>query len=138
MNYKIIPVISSASFQTAEHMLSSQVRSSLTSRGLLSFTTYKGNNSLYEISDINLGNNFISSLEVVSSLNLFNLARWQYYIYKVNCIQKYNPKVYFGTIQSVAQQWNYDDSLGLAGLGQGAQKSGSCCIKKSQSCSYSD
>ncbi len=74
---------------------------------------------------INLGNNSNSKLEIVSSLNSFNLAYYQYHFNDGNCVKKYNLKIYFGTIQSVAHQWNFDTDSSRQNLLGGVEKSGS-------------
>ncbi len=76
----------------------------------------------YTTGQINLGSNPISKLEIVSSLNSFNLGRMMYHYNYTVCTQKYNLKVYFGTIQSVNESWNWDNNMGLSA----DQKSGSC------------
>ncbi len=100
-------------------------RNSQNSRGMFAVSPYRGNVSLYEISNINLGSNFIAKLEIVSALNSFNLTWDQYHFNHNNCTTKYNPKVYFGTIQSLSISWNYDDDNARKNLAQGDQKSGS-------------
>jgi len=91
----------------------------------MAIAPYKENYSKYEMANINLGNNFISLLEIVSSLNFFNLARANYHYNYPNCLEKYNPKVYIGAVQSAALNWNFDRDLSRENLGQGNQKSGS-------------
>lgn len=106
------------SIHSTENMREVKVRSSFTSSGSLALAPYEKNNTYYEISNINLGNNSISRLEVVSSLNSFNLAYLQYHYNFGNCPKNYNPKVYFGTIQTVANSWYYDVQTGQTnGLG---------------------
>ncbi len=109
------------------------IRTGLTSQGSLSMNPWKGDRSIYEFCTINKGNNFISLLEIVSSLNVFNIAHWQYHYYYINCTEKYNPKVYLSAIQSVSYQWNYDTQTGqtnpLPNPAFDPQKSGSCFMK---------
>ncbi len=55
-----------------------------------------------------MGSNFISKLEVVSTLNTLNLGLSMfYYGYDINT-KKYNPKVYLGTPQVLGTGWNHD------------------------------
>ncbi len=89
-------------------MESEEVRRSFTSRGFCTFSPWNEVVDLYTIGQINLGNNINSSLEIVSSLNLFNLGINQYVFSFNNCIEKYNPKVYIGAVQNVAIQWDLD------------------------------
>ncbi len=88
-----------------------------------------GDYSSYDYSTINKGTNPISKLEVVSSLNFFNLGHWEYHFNYQNCTQKYNPKLYLGAIQTASRDWNYDlqtgQTNGLGNLPDGLQKSGS-------------
>jgi len=106
-------------------MQSDEVRRAYTSKGFLAFAPYTGNKSSYELSNINLGNNPNSKLEIVSALNSLNLAVNQYVYSFTNCTKKYNPKLYLGTIQGVGYHWNYDaDSSRPNGQNWG-EKSGS-------------
>lgn len=111
-------------------------RTSQTSRGFVALAPWNQLNYEYTISQINLGNNSISRLEIVSSLNSFNLARYYYYFNSGSCPSHYNPKVYLSTVQSVAFEWNQDfesDQKYKPGNADGSshEKSGSCflCIK---------
>ncbi len=110
-------------------MLSSQVRSSQTSQGLFALSPWYGDGDSHIFSALNLGNNFISSLEIVSALNTLNLGRDNYNYNFNTCLQKYNPKVYFGAFHTVPKDWNYDKQTGqtngLQNLVPDAEKSGS-------------
>lgn len=64
---------------------------------------------LYCVSQLNLGNNSLSRIQVVSALNTLNIATHMYYYYIGNCTQNYYPKVYMGTTQTVALYWYSDD-----------------------------
>ncbi len=114
---------------STENMREVKVRSSFTASGTLAIAPYKLVNTYYEIVNINLGSNFISKLEVVSALNSFNLANSEYHFYCDNCIPKYNPKIYLGTVQSASVNWNMDvqkgQTNGLPSLPNEAEKSGS-------------
>jgi len=68
------------------------------------------NDVLYNCSilQLNLGSNPISSLEVVSSLNSFNLTYGMYYYSYDSRTKKYNPKVYLGAVQTTSGAWNLD------------------------------
>ncbi len=57
---------------------------------------------------INKGNNPLSKIEIVSGLNLFSYAPGSLAYNSGNRTQKYNPKVYIGTLQSTSKEWNYD------------------------------
>lgn len=94
------------------------VRTSLTSHGFIGLNPWLGGNSPYCVSAINKGNNPITYLEVVSALNSFNLASHLYHYNTVNCPMHYNPKVYLGAVQSVANGWNSDNNMGLPGSGK--------------------
>ncbi len=105
------------------------IRSSQTSQGFMALCPWNDSNHIYSSTQLNLGNNPISSLEVVSALNSFNIAWDEYYYSYTNCIQKYNPKVYLGAVQSASTNWNFDQQNGqINGLGNlpgGYEKSGS-------------
>ncbi len=90
-------------------MLSSQARSSHTSQGFLALSPWKGDyNNPHAYSAINLGNNFIAKLEIVSSLNSFNITHLLYHYDYLNCTEKYNPKVHLGAIQTASTNWIFD------------------------------
>ena len=50
----------------------------------------------------------MSKIEVVSTLNTLNLSHEMLHYNYQNCTSKYNPRVYLGTIQTIAIQWNFD------------------------------
>ncbi len=90
-------------------MLSVTKRTNFTSRGWVALTPWNNPDHTYSIMQINLGNNFISTLEIVSALNSFNITREMYLYNHINRTEKYNPKVYLGAVQSMAKQWNLDN-----------------------------
>ncbi len=45
-------------------------------------------------------------------LNVLSQANAMYYVTKSGCLEKYNPKVYFGTLLDVAPRWIMDYSHG--------------------------
>ena len=67
----------------------------------------------YSILQLYKGYNPLSKIEVVSSLNLFNQGRGMYYYTLSDHTQKYNPKVYIGTSQTIAYVWNFDQQTGI-------------------------
>ncbi len=62
----------------------------------------------YTSGQLLVGSNPISKIEIVSSLNSFNIARYMYEFHYPTRLEKHNPKVYLGTVQSVAVTWNGD------------------------------
>ncbi len=96
-----------------------------TSRGFIAISPWNDSAYTYVVGMINLGNNFISKLEIVSALNSFNLAYQIYHYNHQNCPQKYNPKVYLGAIQTTARNWNYDYQTGQTNGLPAPEKSGS-------------
>ena len=62
----------------------------------------------YSILQLYKGYNPLSKIEVVSSLNLFNQGRAMYYYTLSDCPERYYPKVYIGTSQTIATGWLYD------------------------------
>ncbi len=105
-------------------------RTSQTSRAVDGMTAWINPDSTYSVFQLNIGSNPNSKLEIVSALNSFNLANRMFQFYYPSFISKYNPKVYFGTIQSVADSWQNDvqtgQTNGLPDLPGGSEKSGSC------------
>ncbi len=88
-------------------MGSVNLRTSRASKGFMALSTWTGSGSIYSLA-INLGNNSMTRIEIVSLLNCLNLGRDIFHYNFYNCLQKYNPKVYFGAIQTVTDDWNYD------------------------------
>ena len=88
------------------------LRYSLTSRGFMAFGPWNDPELLYCVSQLNLGNNSLSRIQVVSALNTLNIATHMYYYYIGNCTQNYYPKVYMGTTQTVTYYWNHDNQNG--------------------------
>jgi len=80
----------------------------------------------YSVGQINLGNNPISLLEIVSALDSFNLARGTYAFNFSNRINKYYPKVHLGAVQTASENWNLDTQTGQKTDFSDPQKSGSC------------
>ncbi len=106
------------------------IRTSYTSRGFVGLSSYNDVNFTYSVLMINLGSNPLSKIEIVSSLNSFNLERELYTYYYANRTKKYNPKVYLGAIHTAAKNWISDiqngQKNGLPNLAAGTQqKSGS-------------
>ncbi len=97
------------------------VRTGFTSRGTHGLDGWKDTRYIYSVFQINLGNNPTYNLEVVSSLNLFNLARYMYYVEWEGVGNNYSPKVYLSTVQSLSNGCIYDGNPGL----KSEQKSGS-------------
>jgi len=79
-----------------------------TARGQGALTPWIDPTYKYSLYQLYLGSNFISSLEIVSSLNCLNLARWQYAYEAGSRTSRFYPKLYLSTVQSVSFQWNYD------------------------------
>ncbi len=100
-------------------------RTTHTARGFIGLSPWDGDKNPYGVSAINLGNNSISRIEIVSSLNSLNIAYHLYQYNAQNCPAKYNPKVHLGTIQSVSQIWQSDSSAHAQKLADGYEKSGS-------------
>ncbi len=120
---------SPSSFSRADNMGQVTTRTSENTKGCMGISPWNGNSNPYTFLAINLGNNFISSLEIVSSLNCFNLANRLYHFNYINCIEKYNPKVYIGAVQTAASIWNYDSQdptkVDPKWVSNGTEKSGS-------------
>jgi len=92
---------------------SDEVRRILSARGFCGLSPWVDAVNPNSIIQVTLGSNFISSLEIVSALNSLNLAVNQYHYNFGNCLKKYAPKVYLGTVQTTSIQWNLDNQKGL-------------------------
>ncbi len=91
----------------------------------MSFGPWNSAENNYSIGQINIGSNPLSKLEVASCLNLFDYAKFSWWYDAPYSPQKYNPKVYLGTVQSVAYQWIYDRDSARENPSEPLQKSGS-------------
>ncbi len=104
-------------------------RNNLTSRGTIPLGAWINPNSTYMLLQLILGSNPSSKLEVVSALNSFNISDRMLQYYHASFYEKYNPKIYLGAVQSVAEKWNQDlqtgQTNGLPNLDPGQEKSGS-------------
>ena len=54
---------------------------------------------------LNTGTNPLSRIEVVSLLNILKIGKEMLHYNYQNCPTKYAPKVYLGTLQSIAYWW---------------------------------
>jgi len=110
-------------------MLSVQARTSHTSQGFLAISPWNDPRGPYTVGMVNLGNNPISLLVIVSSLNSFNIARAMYGYNYPTYTSKYNPKVYLSAVQGVATDWDKDSQdptkVDEKWASNGVQKSGS-------------
>ena len=88
------------------------LRYEYTASGFCGLSTWNESQA-YALGQMNLGYNPLSKIEVVSSLNLFNQGRGMYYYTLSNCTERYYPKVYLGTTQTIAYAWNYDHQTGI-------------------------
>ncbi len=86
-------------------------RYQVTARSHLGFAPWEDKSYTYSILQIGNGSNSISKLEVVSQLNLLSQARYTYHYNSYNCPERYYPKVYIGTSQTIARNWNYDRQI---------------------------
>ncbi len=121
--------VSIGSYQGTDDMQSDEVRRVYTGRGFCGFSPWIHPNYAYSLVQLYLGSNPLSNIEIVSALNSFNIAYGIYYYFYGDRPEKYNPKLYFGTIQSVAKQWNFDqqnpEKIHPFWVSDGLQKSGS-------------
>ena len=89
-------------------------RYAFTSRGWVALSPWNDATYTYSILQLYKGYNPLSKIEVVSSLNLFNQGRaMYYYTLSDHRTQKYNPKVYIGTAQTLGIDWNVDRQTGI-------------------------
>ncbi len=87
-------------------------RTRLTSRGRFAISPWGIAYDSYWYDQINKGNNSISRLEVVSALNSFNLAMYQYHYNQADCPSKYNPKIYLSAFQTASTNWFLEQNTG--------------------------
>ena len=80
-------------------------------RGVIGLSPWSNESQAYTLGQMNLGYNPLSKIEIVSGLNVFNYAPGSLAYNSGNRTQKYNPKVYIGTLQSVALQWVSDRQI---------------------------
>ncbi len=106
-------------------MLEVQRRNRFTAKAKAGFGPWIATEYKYAIGQINLGNNSNSRLEVVSLLNIPNLAVDSFFYNYVNCPLKYNPKVYLSTLQSVSCNWIIDVQTAQNYPAEKYEKSGS-------------
>ena len=57
---------------------------------------------------MNLGYNPLSKIEIVSGLNVFNYASGSLAYNSENRTQKYNPRIYLSTPETIAFRWTFD------------------------------
>ena len=83
-------------------------RYAFTSRGWVALSPWNDATYTYSILQLYKGYNPLSKIEVVSLLNIPSQAHEMYLYNTGSCLVKYNPKIYLGTIQTIAQTWLYD------------------------------
>ena len=83
-------------------------RYEVTNRGQLSISPWEDKGYVYSISQLQIRSNSIGNLQVVSGLNLSNQARQMYHFNHPYCTERYYPKVYIGTSQTIATEWFYE------------------------------
>ena len=83
-------------------------RYAFTARGRNTISPWNETSCAYSILQIGLGYNPISKLEVASALNTVNIGIYMYHYHTINSTEKYAPKVYLGTTQTIATGWNMD------------------------------
>ena len=83
-----------------------------TAVGWDSFSAWNDPAYAYSLGQINLGNNPLSLLQVVSLLNLNNQAYEMYAHSPINRPSRYYPKVYIGTTKTISTSWLYNDENG--------------------------
>ena len=88
------------------------LRYDYTTPGNHSFTVWADSMYSNGMTLIILGSNPSSNLQVVSQLNLLNLGHSTYWFDEKYEIKKYAPKVYLGTSQTIADNWNFDKQNG--------------------------
>ena len=82
-------------------------------RGVIGLSPWSNPSEAYTLGQMNLGYNPLSKIEIVSGLNVFNYAPGSLAYNSGNRTQKYNPKVYIGTLQSTSKDWIIDQQTGI-------------------------
>lgn len=93
---------------TSEDYGNNNIKDKHTGAAIMGLAPWNIDTSKYSISQINLGNNFISYLEVVSLLNVFNIAHYFLHYYYKNCTNKYNIKIFIGSLNCLSYEWQVD------------------------------
>ncbi len=88
-------------------------RYQVTARAKFNLSPWSEPQYSYSILQLENGNNPLSRLQVVSKLNILSQARYTYHYNSYNCPERYYPKVYIGTIQTIAKGWIYDLQKGI-------------------------
>ena len=86
-------------------------RYAFTSRGWVALSPWIEIVYAYSLSQLNLGSNPLSKLEVASMLNILSQANRMYQYYSSEMASTYKLKVYLGTLQSIANWWLYDNTF---------------------------
>ena len=84
-------------------------RYNFTARGRNALNPWNDETYKYSITQLYMGSNFNSNLEVVSALNTFNIGRVMYAYEYGTCLERYYAKVYVATPTSISYRWIYDD-----------------------------
>ena len=82
-------------------------------RGHIGFSSWNISSEEYSIGMINKGNNPLTKIEVASMLNIANQTAEMLFYNQQNCPEKYAPKVYFSTLQTIATNWIFDLQKGI-------------------------
>ena len=90
-------------------------RYAFTVRGWVALSPWNKSDVDHGILQLYLGYNPNSRLEVVSLLNIPSQAHQMYYYNNQDCPERHYPKVYLGTLQTTATNWNYDRQTGKIG-----------------------
>ncbi len=83
-------------------------RYTITDRGRHSLNPWSDSSLLYCVIVLNTGTNPLSRIEVVSLLNILKIGKEMLHYNYANSLERYYPKVYLGTSQTIARNWNMD------------------------------
>ena len=89
------------------------LRYGFTSRGFAFLQSWNDASCAYSIMQLYMGSNFMANLEVVSSLNCLNISNYMYHYNTIYRTERYYPKLYLGTSQTIAAGWNGDTQSGI-------------------------
>ena len=120
----LFSLLASTSYSTAESAAPGEgrgggigggapLRYDYTAPGYCTISPWVNSSCTYSLLQLNLGSNPLSKLEVVSLLNIPSQGRAMYYYNSADRTQKYNPKVYIGTLQTTSKEWNLELQTGI-------------------------
>ncbi|HBD05787.1 MAG TPA: hypothetical protein DCY93_00045, partial [Firmicutes bacterium] len=94
--------------QGSDNVESEIVRRAFTGRGYMALSSWNDSVYTFSVMMLNLGNNPNNKLEIVSLINILNSANHMHYFDFRNSMSNLTPKMYLGTVQTVAEFWDFE------------------------------